>query len=347
MKRFLAILLFAAVILPVLTQADEPPTYDISYIRHHAGELEGQRVRVENRVCFVESARYGNALTMLQDPEGGPWSCAPVYDRDQRLIAERGNTVTVVGIVSIYYSEVEINISDETEFPPEITGNGTIPDPIDVTCAEACQEMYISCLIRFTDVEVISDPDQYGNVTISDGSGTYIILLKISDPPVAIGTRFDWIIGHNDFHMDECKIRPRDDADWGDAHTPTPTPTPTLTPTPTPDECTVLGCEVELPAASFLPGDEFYCDILVCNPTETSFQNVPLFSVLDAYGNFYFLPLLIIDAEPGITVVNLIPSFIWPDNAGEGSGIIYSAMTDEFISEISGELGFCAFSWSE
>lgn len=338
MKKFLLIILFAAVIFPVMIRADEFSTYTISYIRQHAGDLEGQRVRVEDRVCFVQSARYGYVMTLLTDPEGGPWSCIPIYDGDQRLIAQRGDTVTAVGIVSHYYGNAEIVTSDETEFPPEVTGTGVVPDPIDVTCAEACQAMYINCLIRFTDVEIISDSDQYGYVTISDGSGTYQLRMRLT-ADIPIGTIFDWIIGHNDYLMEDCKIRPRDAADWGDSHLPTPTPTP--------NECIALGCEVEIPATSFLPGDEFYCDILVCNPTATTFEDVPLFSVLDFNGGYYVFPLLIVDAEPGMNVVNLVPSFIWPENAGVGYAVIYAAMTDEAISQILGELGFAGFSWSE
>ncbi len=118
------------------------------------------------------------------------------------------------------------------------------------------------------------------------------------------------------------------------------------TPTPTP-ECDILGCEVDIPSESFSTGDEFYCDIQICNPTDNTFENVPLYSVLDVYGEIFLLPPLIVDVPPGISAHTLIPMFIWPENSGEGQATIYAAMTNETVSELFGVFGYFAFSWTD
>lgn len=127
----------------------------------------------------------------------------------------------------------------------------------------------------------------------------------------------------------------------------TPNPTVTPSPTSTPNECTNLGCEVEVPAESFSTGDEFYCDIQICNPTDNTFENVPLYSILDVYGEIFLLPPLIVDVPPGISAHTLIPMFIWPENSGEGQATIYAAMTNETVSELFGVFGYFAFSWTD
>lgn len=118
-------------------------------------------------------------------------------------------------------------------------------------------------------------------------------------------------------------------------------------PTPTPDpECDTLGCELEIPAGNFSPGDEFYCDALICNPTVNTFLDAPLYTVIDVYGEFYVLPFLLIDVPPGLSTHTVIPSFTWPENSGEGQAAIYCAMTNEAVSELFGAFGWVEFTWT-
>ncbi len=111
--------------------------------------------------------------------------------------------------------------------------------------------------------------------------------------------------------------------------------------------CDFLGCEVFIPLENFTPGDEFYCDILICNPFETTFTDVPLYSLLEVFGVIFVLPPLNVDATPGISIHTIIDPFFWPENAGEGSATIYAAMTDENVTELLGQFGYFAFTWSE
>ncbi|MBN1550651.1 hypothetical protein JW979_04240 [bacterium] len=138
-------------------------------------------------------------------------------------------------------------------------------------------------------------------------------------------------------------ISDQDTVDMG-YHYSTDLPIPTPTPTP---ECDTLGCEVDIPAENFSPGDEFYCDVLICNPTDNMFENIPLYSVLDVYGEIFVLPPIIVDVPPGISPHTIIPTVIWPDNAGEGQATIYAAMTNEAVSELFGSFGYFQFVWTD
>jgi hypothetical protein len=143
-------------------------------------------------------------------------------------------------------------------------------------------------------------------------------------------------------------------------HTPTaPTPTPTWTPgpgtpthTPEPD-CTELGCDVYMPLETFGAGDECYCEVYVCNTDETTYTDIPVFVILDVYGMYFFAPSFgdfdYYDdpIPPGLTTINVLPPFTWPDDVGSASGIIwYAAMTNPEITELHGKLGTFTFGWN-
>jgi hypothetical protein len=129
---------------------------------------------------------------------------------------------------------------------------------------------------------------------------------------------------------------------------PTNTPVP---PTSTP-ECTVLGCEVYMPKADYVEGDECYCDVIVCNPNAETYYDVPVFVILDVYGLYFFAPgfsdfdYYVETVAPGKMTIQVLPSFTWPGNVGSATGILwYAAMTNAAISELFGELGIFSFGW--
>ncbi len=136
---------------------------------------------------------------------------------------------------------------------------------------------------------------------------------------------------------------------------PTPSPTPTDTPipteTPTP-HCKTLGCTIEMPSKMFRAGDTCFCNVIVCNPENDVFTNVPFFMILDVYGLLFFAPefndfsYYLEDIHPGETVFQIIPSFPWPDSVGEATGLMfYAGMTNESISELFGEIDIWEFGW--
>ncbi|MBN1355810.1 hypothetical protein JXA40_06010, partial [bacterium] len=137
-----------------------------------------------------------------------------------------------------------------------------------------------------------------------------------------------------------------------------PTDTPPVPPTDTPVEptstpdCTVLGCEVDMPKNDFTGGDECYCDVYVCNPGSETYPQIPVFVILDVYGLYFFAPSFgefdyyLKDITPGKMTINVLPSFTWPSGVGSASGILwYAAMTDAGITALFGELGIFSFGW--
>jgi subtilisin family serine protease len=151
-------------------------------------------------------------------------------------------------------------------------------------------------------------------------------------------------------------------------HTPVPTGVPTDTPVPptnTPDNpptstpeatgtpnCGELGCVVFMPKDDFTAGDDCYCDVEICNPTDDTYADVPIFVILDVYGAYFFAPsysdydYYVRTIYPGTTMLNVLPRFTWPGNVGSAAGIRwYAAMTTPDKSTMFGDLGMFAFGW--
>lgn len=132
---------------------------------------------------------------------------------------------------------------------------------------------------------------------------------------------------------------------------PTYTANPTYTPYPTPI-CEVFGVQIYMPRNAFTPSDDCLCEVFVCNPSHSSYQDVPIFVILEIDGLYFFAPsfssydFYLQDVPPGVTSLNIIPLFTWPDNVGSGRSIWYSAMTNQSITELLGELNTFEFSWS-
>jgi len=132
---------------------------------------------------------------------------------------------------------------------------------------------------------------------------------------------------------------------------PTYTPIPTHTPTP---DCSRLGCTIHMPSDDFGPGDDCYCDVIVCNPTSETYPMTPVFVILDVYGTYFFAPSFgdfdhyTYDIVPGHFTISVLPSFSWPTGAGSAAGLSwYAAMTDQSISSLLGDLGVFPFGWHE
>ncbi|MBN1357095.1 hypothetical protein JXA40_12605 [bacterium] len=129
-----------------------------------------------------------------------------------------------------------------------------------------------------------------------------------------------------------------------------PTNTPVV-PTNTPS-CDVLGCEIYMPQTVFRAGDECYCDVYICNPGSETYQNIPVFVILDVYGWYFFAPsfeefdFYQMNIVPGLTTINVLPSFTWPSGVGSAFGILwYAGMTDPGITQLFGEYGIFTFGW--
>jgi hypothetical protein len=107
----------------------------------------------------------------------------------------------------------------------------------------------------------------------------------------------------------------------------------------------------------FHPGDNCWCAALVCNGEGMVLNDYPLFVVLDVLGAFYFGPSFTDQMETylglypefpeGDTLIEVIPSFTWPENISPMDGIIwYGALTNPAMTAVVGDMGSFAFGWS-
>lgn len=118
------------------------------------------------------------------------------------------------------------------------------------------------------------------------------------------------------------------------------------------NECCTTGCSVIMPGTEYEPGDVCFVDVLVCNSSDETFQDVPVFVILDIAGYYLFAPefddfsYYRMDVHPGVQYIHVTPIFIWPNGAGSASGINwYAAMTNQDITALFGEMGMASFSW--
>ncbi len=340
-------IIFCALIGMFLTgavYADPPPTYTAYDLQTYNGVHEGDRVRFIG-VVSVESARYGYSVTVGCDESpvdpSGEYNGIAIYDIDQRLAAERGDLVDVVGILTEYYDKTEIVCSDETEFPPVVIGTGSIPGPFDISCTQADSEPYESVLIRLTEVEVLTNPDQYGAIAITcgDEGHEFTLLLRLIDPPPAIGYVYATLTGDDDYHFGEFKIRPRDEGDWGDDPVPTPTGGPNPTPTPTGGPTCSPSMTLEFNGFDsghcFSEGENFHPLFKITNECPADWQ-VDFYLVLQVANAYFFYPHWSEDWDHGEASVrsegyvegDVLPAFNWPSIDGHFNGLrFFGVMT--------------------
>jgi len=130
-----------------------------------------------------------------------------------------------------------------------------------------------------------------------------------------------------------------------------PTHTPAATATPV---CAQWGCEIDMPADAFAPGDTCYCRVRVCNAGEFRQDDLRVFVILDVYGSLffapdfsdfsYFQPVLM----PGETILEILPVFSWPPGAGSADSIFwYAGITGTDMQSLIGEIDIFEFGWHE
>ncbi len=107
-----------------------------------------------------------------------------------------------------------------------------------------------------------------------------------------------------------------------------------------------------MPLDWYTAGDTCYCNVIVCNASDETMADIPVFVILDVYGmlffapdfsefNFYLQPL-----PPGETVIPVLPAFPWPANTGTAANIYwYAAMTDAAIQNLHGDFDMFTFGW--
>ncbi|MCD4652948.1 hypothetical protein K8T06_03335, partial [bacterium] len=103
-------------------------------------------------------------------------------------------------------------------------------------------------------------------------------------------------------------------------------------------------------------GETCSAEAVVCNPGPNVPVDIPLFVILDAYGELFFAPSFnqVYDAYMIDTLTvgehhfQILPEFVWPSGVGSANGIYwYAAMTNPEITELFGEWDMFEFGWGE
>jgi predicted extracellular nuclease len=173
----------------------------------------GQTVSVTGIVTVGEGEYYGTYAAMA-DEGGGPWSGLILYGNDVTGI-ERGDSITITGQVDEYFGLTEL------KFPTSIVVHSSghpLPDAEVLTTDEVYQpataEQWEGVLVRVEDVTVTSEPNEYGEWQVDDGSGDAVVddLGDYSYVPT-LNDQLASVTGVLNYSFDEYKIEPRDDAD--------------------------------------------------------------------------------------------------------------------------------------
>ncbi|MBN1297189.1 CRTAC1 family protein [bacterium] len=107
------------------------------------------------------------------------------------------------------------------------------------------------------------------------------------------------------------------------------------------------GVRLILPATYIRPGDRFSAWGYLYNGTTQTMADVPVMALLEVAGMFWFwdgwtsdVDFARIDVEPGVTLINIMPEFVWPDTgSGAFDGIrFFAAMLTHDMTDILGGL---------
>ncbi len=207
----------------------------------------------------------------------------------------------------------------------------------------------------------------YNGEAIHVGAGETVMIEKTASS--GYGGVVAWIheggtINHGRSFMPWPVLQAADSHAGGTMPTPTPehtatpppeTPTPPPgTPTATPEiPCEQLGVTISMPKTLFHGGDLFYLNVYACNDRDWH-VNVPLFVILDVYGELFFAPSFSafdhynIELLPHeLALQEVIPEFYWPSGVGEAQNILfYAGMTDPDITYLFGEYDYVSFGWT-
>lgn len=163
---------------------------------------DGDTVTLERVIATSELTTTGKSF-FVQDVGGGAWSGVYVYVGSTGLTANLGDELTLTGTVSEYYDLTEIEVSAAED----LVSTG-VADPTVTTLTEAPAdwEPYESVLVAFSDVEITSDEDSYGQYTTSYGA-------YIDDcfeiPALSNGDVYSSVTGLMYYSYSEWKLCPR------------------------------------------------------------------------------------------------------------------------------------------
>lgn len=170
-----------------------------------------------NRLVWVEgtvTAAYGTFFDVLyaQDETGGVTVFAPVTGEGGSGEFELGDVVRVVGRVEQYQGDTEIEVDWDLE-QVQIIGSSAVPDPLELSTAEAALEENEGWLVK-TYGRVSGKTNDY-NLYVDDGSGEARVFIDGYNGDFSAADVNDWVevIGLASEDGDGQRVRVRDDAD--------------------------------------------------------------------------------------------------------------------------------------
>jgi hypothetical protein len=182
-----------------------------------ASPFDGQTVSVTGIVTADPddyTAVSTSTYAALADAGGGPWSGLLLYGDDLAGL-QRGDSVTVTGVVDEYYymTEVKYPIS----YVVHSRGH-TIPAPEQMTTGDLSTsvnpEQWESVFVTVSDVDVTQIGLPYYTWAVDDGSGEcYAGTMGDFTYTPAVGDHISSFTGLLWFSRDNFKIEPRDDSD--------------------------------------------------------------------------------------------------------------------------------------
>ncbi len=174
---------------------------------------QGQTVGVTGIVVVAGGEYYSSvgAYAVLMDAAGGEWAGLSLFGDDIADL-ERGDSVTVYGLIDEYYNMTEMKYPF-TSIEVHSTGH-TLPSPENLNTGDVGQEKWESVLVSVSDVTVTEDDLGYGEWAVDDTSGE-IRIDDLGDYTYSpnIGDTFAEIIGVCWYSYDNFKIQPRADND--------------------------------------------------------------------------------------------------------------------------------------
>ena len=157
------------------------------------------------------SSTSGAQFSVIADPSGGEWAGLVLFGYDGVMDSfERGDSVVVSGYINEYFGLTELVVQVVDHRDP----GHTVPPAESITTGDMSQEKWEGVLVSFQNVTVTSDPNQYGEYFVDDGSGDAMADDKGVYPfSPGMGDTFSSMTGVVFYEYDYYRIQPRDESD--------------------------------------------------------------------------------------------------------------------------------------
>jgi hypothetical protein len=148
-----------------------PPAVSIYSIQYTtaangASNYNGQIVSTGGIVTAFRN--FGKGVDRGYYIQSGTGAWSGVWVADSVNSVAKGDSIVIIGKVNEFFSRTQLEaISSFT-----LVGQTTAPSATVVTITDAKSESYEGVLVKVLDVKATTNPDTYGNYTVTDNSGT-------------------------------------------------------------------------------------------------------------------------------------------------------------------------------